>query len=112
MLHPFHGKIKADVLTFEKGLQISVRKFIARLIFAIVFMFLLDCVVGQMAVEVAGVVIKLFAAGPQIALLVPVGLKLPSERGHQCIGSDIKFPIFVKQRVDVLLDQCTFAAFS
>lgn len=66
--------IIANFLTLQKCLQISKRKFIARLILPIIFMLLLYGVIGQMPVYIIWIVVKLLAAGSKVAFFVPIGL--------------------------------------
>jgi hypothetical protein len=82
LLHSFQSIVKVEVFSFQEGFQISVGKLVTRLIFAIIFVFLLDCVICQMSINVTRVIVELFAACSQVAFLVPVGFELSSERCH------------------------------
>jgi hypothetical protein len=44
-------------------------------------MFFLDCIISEMSIDVGRIVIKLFAASSQIALSIPIGLKITANRG-------------------------------
>ena len=72
-------------------------------------MFFLNSVIGEMPIDVAWIVVELLAAGAQIALPVPVGLKLTAVRSHKSIAADVELSILVEKRINVLLDQCAFA---
>ncbi len=58
-------------------------------------MLLLNCIVGEMPIDIGGIVVKLFAAGAEVTLFVPVGFQVPTIGSHQGVTSNIKFTVFV-----------------
>lgn len=86
-------------------LELAVGQFVRRLVLPVVLALLLDRVVGQVDHVVPQVVqVVLLAAGPDVALLVPVPSDVPVAAGDQQVVSDVEFPPAVEERLQVLLD--------
>ena len=59
-------------------------------------MFFLNGIVSQMTIDIAGIIVELFATSSKISLLVPISLDISTVRCNQSIAANIKFPVFVK----------------
>ena len=79
------------------------------LVFAVVTVFLLDGVIGEVPEDVRRISAVLLAAGAQVALLVPVGPQSPSHACHKGKAANVKLSAPVQQGLDVLLNQGTLA---
>ena len=69
----------------------------------------MNCVIGEMHISVGAVLeTKLAAAGPEVALSVPVALQVAIDGAHKGEAADVELPALVQERLlDVLLDYVT-----
>jgi hypothetical protein len=63
LLHTGDGFDVADVFRLQKDLEFAEGQLIVRFILAVVFMLLLDGIVGEVPINICRIVVKLFAAG-------------------------------------------------
>ena len=95
LFHFIQGSFVTEFFWLQKYFKLCVGKFITRLIFSIIFVFLLNGVICQMAIDIVGVIVELFAASSKIPFFVPISLHYSTVGSNQSIASDIEFPIFV-----------------
>ena len=90
-------------------LKLGIRKLVSRFKFTIVIKLLLHRVIGQMNVPIWDVLEgELSAACPEVALSVPVTLKVAANGAHHGEAPDVKLPILVEQWFfNILLDYVT-----
>lgn len=101
--------LEIEVFRLQQYFQIVVGKLIARLVLSIIFVVFLNRIVCQVSVDIARIVVELFATSAQVPFLVPISLQMATIRSDQRIAADIKFSILVKEGIDVLLNERAFA---
>lgn len=93
----FDGEVTLRVVVIQVELKLVVRDLVALLKLAIVLVFVLDGVVGEVNEEIGEVPkIKQLGARANIALAVPKELGDASDGKHQHIGADVELPLLVK----------------
>jgi hypothetical protein len=58
-------------------------------------MFLLDGIVSEMTIDIGRIIIKLFAASPEVTFLKPINFQVAAYGSNERIAADIEFTIFV-----------------
>jgi len=101
--HLFHfGNHLLDEVTgvacrIQVLLKLCITKLIATFEFAIIIKLLLDCIIGKMDKPVGNILkSELTATCPQIAIGVPIALKITIYGRHQSKTPDIKLTVFVE----------------
>ena len=98
--------IAFDINIIKIFLEFRVRELITRFKFSVIITLLLDSIISQVNQPIGDILqVKIFAACSQIALIVPVSLKISIDWGHQSVASNVELSVFVEKRfLDVLLD--------
>lgn len=108
MLEEVYVCVRVDLINIP--LQFNESNLVALLVLAVIVKFFLDRIVRQVnhiALQVGQS--KLLARGSDVAILVPVRLKIAIDAGEKHIHPDVELPFLVEERVvDVLLDNIRF----
>lgn len=79
-------------------LELLVGQLVALLELAVVGPVFLDCVIGQMHIQVLGVFSsELAGGGPNVSFFVPVALEVPINAGYQHVVPNIELPFEIEQ---------------
>jgi hypothetical protein len=88
----------------QKNFQVAVGQLVARLVFTVILVVFLDCVIGEMPIDVARVIVELLRTSSQVPFFVPICLQVPTIRCYERITSDVELSVLIEKRIDVLLN--------